>query len=161
MEYNSEITVFVSTSKYLIQKNVISNTNMPICSCVFKIDRLSKNIVKKKAKAITRNMAKTVHINPGKRYLFIGENPKYADSALVEYIIESNQYGDEFIERWEKTKMLLFEYSVYDRKSKYIFTLSGIWDDIEKKWQFLRTGEIRTIVVGQYNDTPETIITKG
>ena len=160
--YQTDITVYVSTTQYLItlEKSKIKDANIPILSAVMKMEKLAKKLDKKALKRISRDMAVTVFINPIKRYIFIGKNPRYADTALVEYYIEESQeYADNFFERWEKTQMLVFEFNVYDRKSKYIFTLGGLWDGLTDSWHSLRTEGKRSVVIEQARKH-ETIISK-
>lgn len=163
MKEETKVIVYLSSTKSLITtgQEKLKNWDIPICSVISLVDKPAKKINKKILKDICRQMAKTVYVNKKKKYLFVGEDPFYPNTALVEYEIkDNNQFGNIFLERWEKTKVLLLEFNLYDKKKKYLFTLKGLWDDEKHKWISLKALNHRTIVITQSEDS-ETIISKG
>lgn len=158
-----EITVYLSSTKHLISVGMetIRKSNIPIVSAVIKLDQPFKKIDRQHMKRVCRELCQYVSIDVEKKYLIISEKLNDPDSALVEYDIKnSSRFGDEFLQRWEDTKMLMFEFNLYDKKGKYIFTLKGMWDDVSFSWASLRIEKIRSIVITDHK-IPETIITKG
>ena len=157
------IKVYLSSTKHLIsvETGKLKEADMPICSAIIRLNRPTKKIDKQHMKRVCRDLARYVHIDVEKKYLIISETPNNPNHALVEYEIKnSNQFGDQFLKRWQKTRMLMFEFNLYDKKDKYILTLKGLWDDIEYKWSSLTFGNFRSIIV-THQKMSETIISKG
>lgn len=157
-----DVTVFLNSTRNLMTgQESLRERDLPLCCTIMKFDKPMKKINKMRLERICHGMARVVYINPAKKYFFIGENPENSETALVEYNIQkSNQYGDLFIERWETMKKLFFELNVYAKKMEYLFTLTGLWDGLEKRWTSLTTSKNRTIVTTKQDNT-ETIISKG
>lgn len=159
---DTDIMVYLGSSKYIrsMGQKEIKDMDIPICLAIVELDKPAKRLNKTILKGACRGMAQEVYISREKKLLFIGENHNDLESALIEYDIRnSDVFGDEFIKRWEATKTLLFEYNVYDKKKKYLFTLNGLWDDIKNGWSSLKIISHRISIIK--NNFSETIISRG
>ena len=83
------------------------------------------------------DMAKEVYIDPDEMYVYIGENHNIPQSSIVEYTEhDPHEYATDFFKQWEKTRMLVFEFVLYNAIKRAVFSLKGLWD--RDKWHALR-----------------------
>jgi hypothetical protein len=85
---------------------------------------------------ICKEMAKTVFVDPEKRYVFIGGDPEIPETGLIEYTNNDtiNYCSDSFFKQWNLLKSLFMEFNVIGPKEP-IFTIRGLWTVNE--WKFL------------------------
>jgi hypothetical protein len=78
------------------------------------------------------------HVHTGidskKLSLYIGEEPKSEDGALIEYCEEEpGDYAKDFFKRWEETKQMMLEFNIKGNKDETLFCLKGLWGNNEWK----------------------------
>jgi len=136
-----ELKVSLTTSKYIASNDStdFKKDDLPICVTESSIgffnfgvdlEREENNLAN-----LCKSMARTVYIDSSKNYLFIGENPRDSETALVEYIEErpDNIFAQHFFNRWDKLHVMMFEFSIYSLNKKMEqndlnFVLKGLWD---------------------------------
>lgn len=91
-------------------------------------------------------MAKTVHVDSIKRYIFIGETPSIPDTGLIEYIDEiKSSSSNSFFSQWDLLKSLLMEFSVIGLQQEPLFCIKGLW--VIDKWARLEVFHKSSITV--------------
>jgi len=129
---DSDISVAITTTKHIYAvleghpPEELKSYNVPICTAqmVYDIKGNPDSL-----KRICKRMARTVHINSDDMFIYIGENPRIPHTALVEYYEdESHEYANDFFKQWDKLHTLLFEFVVFNKKRKILFSLKGMWD---------------------------------
>lgn len=138
----SNINVALSTTKHILaidkgSPDDVQKMNTPVCSANIYIGLMGYGPQLEREEArlaeLCKRMAKQVFIDPVKKYLFVGEDPRILETGLVEYTEkESHQYATDFFEQWEKYHAMLFEFVVLDMDGKTRFALKGLW--WENKW---------------------------
>jgi len=155
-----DVDVYLSTTKwdqsdgnYLIKK-----LDLPICvvkSCLFMFGGTlrEKELIEHDVFNTCKNMAKFVIIK--ENFIYIGDDPNAkSDTGLVEYIYQKRSvYSEHFFERWNETKILVFEFTVLDEILKPIACLKGLWKDNKwEKLEILPTDRITIISPENKND---------
>lgn len=83
-----------------------------------------------------KSMVKAVAIYPDKRTIFIGEDPRVLETAMVDYTNnQKNKYADAFFQRWIETKHMIYQHHFIGNENKSLFSLIGIW--VVDRWQYL------------------------
>ena len=135
----SDITVVLTTSKFLLASGGNSDTfeklkaqNIPMCIAYMglgmfgganEMERLELEFSE-----ICKSMAKTVHVDPQKRYVFVGENAEDSTTGLIDYSDNVfDEAADEFFSQWHKLKCMTMEFNALDLNNKPIFSLKGMW----------------------------------
>lgn len=155
----TNITVYLTTTKWTQAADTISvdriqQLNVPVCVTKMSImlfggsnvgGPFGNEAIENSWAETSLKMAKYVIIKPKHKFLYIGTNPNARPKdktnerdGLVTFIEkknEENQQVNDFFERWLVTKMLMFEYIVYNNKNEPRFCLKGIWNT--NCWQHL------------------------
>lgn len=139
-DINSDIDVALTTTKHTLvaegSSEDLLKLSAPICVANMCLGTFGLEYRIEKLSQTCRGMAKTVYINPEKKYIFIGENPAIPDTALVEYTEKDpREPAKDFFTQWENLHMLLFEFVLLDLKGKPLFVLKGLWN--RNKWHSL------------------------
>lgn len=143
----SNISVYLSSTKHLVLSDkfpeLFIRTDIPVCAVGFSMMLFGstpheREDFENQWSQTSLNMAKYVVIDSKKRTLYIGDNKQGENNTgLVEYEAptDSGIYSNDFFKRWEETKILLFEYTVFDVKKSPLFCLKGLWG--QDRWQKL------------------------
>jgi hypothetical protein len=136
----SNVSVSLSSLKHLVLiqgvspelVEVFKRENYPVCVVEMGLAMFGYGTSLEKEELrmaiICQNMARTVYIDSNKRYVFIGENPKIPDSALVEYTDEIHQqYSDSFFTQWDALHCLILYFNTFGMKGEPTFCIKGFW----------------------------------
>lgn len=130
----------MSSSKHAILTNIpeLEERDIAICCAYMGCGMFGFGADKEKEEhrlsLLCKEMAKTVAIS--KPDVFIGEDPKDLNSALVEYREEKQTpITESFFTQWEQYKLMLMEFQLVDLQGNPIFVLRGLWD--KDHWQGL------------------------
>ena len=143
----SDIDVYLTTTKWAQAADdtetgrQLQRFDIPVCvtkfvMAIFGSDTmgpLGSESMENQWSQISKNMAKYVVIRPEKKFLYIGENPNASpednneEDGLVIFTAGNGEYATHFFERWIQTRILMFEYLVYNNKLEPRFCLKGLW----------------------------------
>lgn len=139
--------VLLFTSKEFTTSNSEKwvNLNVPICVVNYKLNASLKKINKKRIKKICKESSDYVYINAEKKLIYIGSSSNKGKFLVKHHINEENELEEIFLERWLITKLLFFEFCVYNKKDKFLFSLKGLWDGINNQWISIKIEKHRTI----------------
>lgn len=140
----SSIRVALTTTKYvansMVPEEKLKRDNIPVCvaECGMAVFAgPDKEYMEHVIAQGCKKMAKTVSIDSRNRTVFIGEDPRDLQSALVEYKEEgTSDYCKSFFERWDDLNVLVFIFQNTDVSSNSCaFCLRGIW--VNNHWESL------------------------
>jgi len=159
-----DIKIILTSTKHIIQSEMpqelleqIRDWNLPMCMAEMGMSLygFGKNLEREELNfaQLCMGMCKVVHVDPEKRFLFIGGNIQEETSALVEYTDNVRDFNsDAFFTQWKVLKGLFFEFQVVDpMKRDSIFCIKGIW--YNDKWEYIdifSDGNIKIIPEGKH-----------
>jgi hypothetical protein len=145
----SEISVALTTTKYRVGEDPITDLNVPICIAelgmgIFGSD--TEHMEHIFAEVCKKN-AQVVDIRPDSKTVFIGNDPAIEETGLVTYTEErGSKYSEEFFKRWKELHVMVFELQMLDLKNEPIFALQGIWrNDHWEKLEIKPWGSLHVI----------------
>jgi hypothetical protein len=141
----SDISVALSSTKHLIKIEgsmeltmLLREKDWPICVAEMGMFMYGFGSLEREELGMAqmcKDMAKVVHVDSARRYVFVGENPDIPETGLIEYT--DDRLGDcskSFFEQWDLLKCLFLEFSVQGAKGP-MFCIKGFWDS--GSWKFL------------------------
>lgn len=144
----SDITVYLTTSKYAVLSDLddasfetFKALDIPVCVSSFCMLMFNSTpheleIFENQWSKIAQDMAKIVVIDSKKLSLYIGEEPKNENGALIEYCEEEpGDYAKNFFRRWEETKQMMLEFNIKGNNDETLFCLKGLW--VNSEWKSL------------------------
>jgi len=145
----SNVTVALTTTRHIVDQEEsdadIVRQNIPICVAAMSVGLIGdvEHMEMATSQALLGS-CKVVHVDSGRRSIFIGEDPDQPESGILEYTEErpDNQMAADFFTRWDVTHQMVLEfqvwnYSIEERKSTDIrFALMGYW--AADRWLYLR-----------------------
>lgn len=85
-----DLNVALTTSKFICSNDAfLQMNNVPICvvNCSLGLFNFGIDLEREENRFahLCKNMTKTLYINSSEKYIFIGEDSKNSDTALIEY----------------------------------------------------------------------------
>jgi len=135
----SDVSVALTTYGYLIassgtekDETLLWRSNLPVCVADMGAFIIGDTETMAEIEKSIISMAATVHVDPEKKYVFIGVDPSVEDTGLVIYTEEGDKAcAREFFKRWVETKSMFFQFRLMFG-SKVHFAMKGLWAD--GKW---------------------------
>jgi hypothetical protein len=140
------IDVYLSTTGNTVLSNfpdgLVETANMPVCIakgamfCFGGDVEFFEHIMSK----TFMGAAKMVHVDPEKRYVFVGENPEVEETGVVVYTNDgegTGEYADQFFQRWKETQSMILQFYLYDNQRQPRFVILGFWNN--GKWDLLES----------------------
>jgi hypothetical protein len=133
----SDINVALTTTRYIVQSDTdFPKFEIPICVATVGLGMLgfSPHEFEREEhnfSQICMNMAKIVHIDIEKQWVFIGEVPTDVETGLIDYTeLRKTNFTQSFFQCWERLRTIYMEFQLFNplAKNKYLFVLNGIWD---------------------------------
>ena len=146
------INVMLSTTKYTLKSDIpiefMTISDIPVCVAEAALGLLGFStgleLFEHQMAASCVEMAKTVHIDSKTNFVFIGEDPAFLETGLVEYTNDINKPQTEsFFKRWDELHIMLFEFTLFGQNGEARFAIKGLWD--KTKWDSLEVIANQTI----------------